>query len=40
VRFGKEIIAVGGGVSAAELADASVSLASICSTLKRAAKAA
>src|SRR6202162_5687386 len=40
VRFGKEIIAVGGGVSAAELADASVSLASICGALKRAAKAA
>ena len=40
VRFGKEIIAVGGGVSAAELADASVSLAGICGALKRAAKAA
>jgi NADPH-dependent 2,4-dienoyl-CoA reductase/sulfur reductase-like enzyme len=40
VRFGKEIIAFGGGVSAAELADASLSLASICGALKRAAKAA
>jgi NADPH-dependent 2,4-dienoyl-CoA reductase/sulfur reductase-like enzyme len=40
VRFGKEIIAVGGAASAAELADASVSLASICGALKRAAKAA
>jgi NADPH-dependent 2,4-dienoyl-CoA reductase/sulfur reductase-like enzyme len=40
VRFGKEIIAVGGAVRAAELADASVSLASICGALKRAAKAA
>jgi NADPH-dependent 2,4-dienoyl-CoA reductase/sulfur reductase-like enzyme len=40
VRFGKEIIAVGGAASAADLADASVSLASICGALKRAAKAA
>ncbi|HEY0909863.1 MAG TPA: oxidoreductase C-terminal domain-containing protein, partial [Bradyrhizobium sp.] len=40
VRFGKEIIAVGGAVGAAELADASVSLASICGALKRAAPAA
>jgi NADPH-dependent 2,4-dienoyl-CoA reductase/sulfur reductase-like enzyme len=40
VRFGKEIIAVGGGVSPADLADASVSLASIYGALKRAAKAA
>ncbi|MEA3106560.1 MAG: 3-phenylpropionate/trans-cinnamate dioxygenase ferredoxin reductase component [Gammaproteobacteria bacterium] len=40
VRFGKEIIAVGGNASAAELADASISLAGICGALKRAAKAA
>jgi NADPH-dependent 2,4-dienoyl-CoA reductase/sulfur reductase-like enzyme len=40
VRFGKEIIAVGGAVGAAELADASVTLASICGALKRAAQAA
>ena len=40
VRFGKEIIALGGAPSAAELADASISLASICGALKRAAKAA
>ena len=40
VRFGKEIIAVGGAASAAELADASISLAGICGALKRAAKAA
>jgi NADPH-dependent 2,4-dienoyl-CoA reductase/sulfur reductase-like enzyme len=40
VRFGKEIIAVGGAASAAELADPSISLASICGALKRAAKAA
>jgi NADPH-dependent 2,4-dienoyl-CoA reductase/sulfur reductase-like enzyme len=40
VRFGKEIMAVGGNASAAELADASISLASICGALKRAAKAA
>jgi NADPH-dependent 2,4-dienoyl-CoA reductase/sulfur reductase-like enzyme len=40
VRFGKEIIACGGAASAAELADASHSLAGICSALKRAAKAA
>jgi NADPH-dependent 2,4-dienoyl-CoA reductase/sulfur reductase-like enzyme len=40
VRFGKEIIAMGGAVSAAELADASISLAGICGALKRAAKAA
>jgi NADPH-dependent 2,4-dienoyl-CoA reductase/sulfur reductase-like enzyme len=40
VRFGKEMIAVGGAASAAELADASISLASICGALKRAAKAA
>ena len=40
VRFGKEIIAVGGAASAAELADAAISLASICGALKRAAQAA
>jgi 3-phenylpropionate/trans-cinnamate dioxygenase ferredoxin reductase subunit len=40
VRFGKEIIAVGGAASAAELADPAISLASICGALKRAAKAA
>jgi 3-phenylpropionate/trans-cinnamate dioxygenase ferredoxin reductase component len=40
VRFGKEIIAMGGVTSAAELADASISLASICGALKRAVKAA
>ena len=40
VRFGKEIIAMGGAPSAGELADASISLASICGALKRAAKAA
>jgi 3-phenylpropionate/trans-cinnamate dioxygenase ferredoxin reductase component len=40
VRFGKEIIAMGGATSAAELADASISLGSICGALKRAAKAA
>jgi NADPH-dependent 2,4-dienoyl-CoA reductase/sulfur reductase-like enzyme len=40
VRFGKEIIALGGAASGAELADASVSLAGICGALKRAAKAA
>jgi NADPH-dependent 2,4-dienoyl-CoA reductase/sulfur reductase-like enzyme len=40
VRFGKQIIALGGAPSAAELADASISLASICGALKRAAKAA
>jgi NADPH-dependent 2,4-dienoyl-CoA reductase/sulfur reductase-like enzyme len=40
VRFGKEIIALGGQVTAAELADPSVSLASICNALKRSARAA
>jgi NADPH-dependent 2,4-dienoyl-CoA reductase/sulfur reductase-like enzyme len=40
VRFGKQIIALGGAPSAAELADASISLASICGALKRAAQAA
>jgi NADPH-dependent 2,4-dienoyl-CoA reductase/sulfur reductase-like enzyme len=40
VRFGKEIIAMGGHVSAAELADPAISLASICGALKRAAQAA
>jgi NADPH-dependent 2,4-dienoyl-CoA reductase/sulfur reductase-like enzyme len=40
VRFGKEIIAMGGHVSAAELADPAISLASICGAIKRAAKAA
>jgi NADPH-dependent 2,4-dienoyl-CoA reductase/sulfur reductase-like enzyme len=40
VRFGKQIIALGGAPSAAELADASISLASICGALERAAKAA
>jgi hypothetical protein len=40
VRFGKEIIALGGAVSAAELGNPSISLASICGVLKRAAKAA
>jgi NADPH-dependent 2,4-dienoyl-CoA reductase/sulfur reductase-like enzyme len=36
VRFAKEIIAAGGAVGAAALADASVSLAGICGALKRA----
>jgi NADPH-dependent 2,4-dienoyl-CoA reductase/sulfur reductase-like enzyme len=40
VRFGKQIIALGGAPNAAELADASISLASICGALKRAAQAA
>jgi NADPH-dependent 2,4-dienoyl-CoA reductase/sulfur reductase-like enzyme len=40
VRFGKEIIALGGAVSAAELADTSIGLAGILSALKRSAKAA
>src|SRR5882724_340384 len=40
VRFGKEIIAMGGAPSTGELADASISLAGICGALKRAAKAA
>lgn len=40
VRFGKEIIALGGHVTAAELADPAISLASICGNLKRAAQAA
>jgi NADPH-dependent 2,4-dienoyl-CoA reductase/sulfur reductase-like enzyme len=40
VRFGKEIIALGGAASAAELGNPSASLASICGVLKRAAKAA
>jgi 3-phenylpropionate/trans-cinnamate dioxygenase ferredoxin reductase subunit len=40
VRFGKEIIALGGAASAAELGNPSISLASICGALKRAAKAA
>ena len=40
VRFGKEMIAMGGAPSAAELADASVSLASLYAAAKRSAKAA
>jgi NADPH-dependent 2,4-dienoyl-CoA reductase/sulfur reductase-like enzyme len=40
VRFGKEIIAMGGHVTAAELADPAISLARVCAALKRAAKAA
>jgi NADPH-dependent 2,4-dienoyl-CoA reductase/sulfur reductase-like enzyme len=40
VRFGKEIIAMGGHVTAAELADPAISLARLCGALKRAAKAA
>jgi NADPH-dependent 2,4-dienoyl-CoA reductase/sulfur reductase-like enzyme len=40
LRFGKEIIALGGAPSATELADPSVSLASICGAIKRAAMAA
>jgi NADPH-dependent 2,4-dienoyl-CoA reductase/sulfur reductase-like enzyme len=40
VRWAKEIIAMAGDTSAAELADASISLASICGALKRAVKAA
>ena len=40
VRFGKEIMALGGAASAAELADTSISLAGICGALKRAAQAA
>jgi len=40
VRFGKEIIAMGGAPSTGELADASISLAGICGALKRAAQAA
>jgi len=40
VRFGKEMIAIGGSPSAAELADAAVSLASLYAAVKRSAKAA
>jgi len=40
VRFGKEIIAMGGQATAAQLADPSISLAGICSALKRSARAA
>jgi NADPH-dependent 2,4-dienoyl-CoA reductase/sulfur reductase-like enzyme len=40
VRFGKEMIAIGGSPSADELADASVSLASLYAAAKRSAKAA
>jgi NADPH-dependent 2,4-dienoyl-CoA reductase/sulfur reductase-like enzyme len=40
VRCGKEIIALGGRVTAAELADPAVNLASVCGTLKRSAQAA
>jgi NADPH-dependent 2,4-dienoyl-CoA reductase/sulfur reductase-like enzyme len=40
VRFGKQIIAMGGQVTAAELADPSISLAAICNALKSSARAA
>jgi NADPH-dependent 2,4-dienoyl-CoA reductase/sulfur reductase-like enzyme len=40
VRFGKEIIALGAPVSAAELADPNITLASLCTAARRAAKAA
>jgi NADPH-dependent 2,4-dienoyl-CoA reductase/sulfur reductase-like enzyme len=40
VRFGKEIIAMGGSPSAAELADPAVTLASLYAAAKRSAKAA
>ena len=40
VRFGKEIIALGGQVGTAELADPAVSLATLFNNLKRSAKAA
>ena len=40
VRFGKEIIALGGTASATELADANVSLANLCNAARRAARAA
>ena len=40
VRFGKEIIAMGGSPSATELADPAVTLASLYATAKRSAKAA
>jgi 3-phenylpropionate/trans-cinnamate dioxygenase ferredoxin reductase component len=40
VRFGKEIIAIGGSPSATELADPAVTLASLYAAAKRSAKAA
>jgi hypothetical protein len=40
VRFGKEIIALGGSPGAAELADAAVPLAGLYAAAKRSAKAA
>ena len=40
VRFGKEIIALGAQVSAAELSDPTISLASLCGALKRSLQAA
>ena len=40
VRFGKEIIAMGGSPSATELADPAVTLASLYAAVKRSAQAA
>ena len=40
VRCGKEIIALGGHVTAAELSDSAVNLATVCGTLKRSSQAA